>query len=168
MDVNSGDSGTAGGGGGAAAGGWLPAASPSRREPAPCPVPVPAASPSGRPPVLCTTSRASRPEDGEDVALGGLAALLDAQFLDHARHRGGERDLYLHRLHDQHGVAGAHLLPLRHDHLPHVPGHLCAQFHNTSLLVRPAVMCPPGGRRPAPCARTPPAGRPSTRRPTDP
>jgi hypothetical protein len=50
------------------------------------------------------------------------------QLGDHARTLGQDRDLHLHRLEDDQGVAVLYVIPLGRDHLPHVGDHLRADL----------------------------------------
>src|SRR5437879_13764088 len=65
-------------------------------------------------------------DDGYDVTLLYYVALCDS----HLGHRGvrftQNRDLHLHRLEDDQGVACGDRLAGAHEHLPHIGDHLCA------------------------------------------
>src|SRR5256885_7031847 len=78
-------------------------------------------------------------DDRDQVALLDDIALVDRELLDHPVGLGEYRDLHLHRLENDQGVALGHLVPGAGDHLPHVGHHLGPDL----LRHRPASLLSP-------------------------
>src|SRR5256885_9843416 len=91
-------------------------------------------------------------DDRDQVALLDDIALVDRELLDHPVGLGEYRDLHLHRLENDQGVALGHLVPGVGDHLPHVGHHLGPDLlgHRPASLLAPAISIQPrtGDRQP--------------------
>src|SRR5580692_9182177 len=73
-------------------------------------------------------------DDGDQVAFLDYVAFGDVHAGDRAGAFGDDRDLHLHRLEDDQGVAVVDLITFGRDHFPHVRDHLRADLSHRRLL----------------------------------